>query len=288
MRKLSVRSKQLSIVLTAVLIFENANVYALGGVEGRVSSTFHSIPFHSETGEFFDTDNLVTDYVNDDGDVGTDESATGNNQIDEEGDEYVDSGESANDGSAAPPSEPPPVADPLQLEFNSYSLHTRVQDMIAAAREHIRLDPDRYKETVRYRYRGRWRTRTIAYCYRAVKDAMRASGMVPEDFGGSGVARDAETDLKNSTYGFRDLLEDPLYREILRNNPRMAPKGSLLVYRTADGAPRRISRAGHVEIKTQDSGIHGYISISERNEPTYGYQVPRHRQLIGVLIKDDP
>ena len=47
-------------------------------------------------------------------------------------------------------------------------------------------------------------------------------------------------------------------------------------------------RAGHVEIKTQDSGIHGYISISERNEPTYGYQVPRHRQLIGVLIKDDP
>lgn len=294
MRKLSVFTKRLSILLTVLLFFENNSVHAIGGVEGRATvGTFHSIPFHSETDEYFTDEDL---FGNDQygGEIGADETAYGgvdNGQnrigdIDDVGDEYADleEGEQANDGSAPPPE--PQVADPLQLEFNSYSYHVRVQDMIAAAREHIRLDPDRYKEYRRNRRTGR--TRVIAYCYRAVKDAMRASGMVPETFTGSGVARDAEVDLVTPLYGFRDLLQDPIYREILRNNPRMAPKGALLVYRTTRNAPRRISRAGHIEIKTEDSGIHGYISISERPEPTYGYHVPNHRELTGVLIKDDP
>jgi hypothetical protein len=46
-----------------------------------------------------------------------------------------------------------------------------------------------------------------------------------------------------------------------------------------------VSKAGHIEIKTENSGVHGYISVSETNRPTYGYAIPAQRKLIGVLIK---
>lgn len=163
----------------------------------------------------------------------------------------------------------------LQQAFFHYSTSPDVTAMITAARNHIRANPRRYIRRVK------GRRNPITLCYRAVKDAMRASGMVPSIFQGGAEARTGVTELKS--VGFANLLENPDVRHLLENNPRMAPKGSILVYDTAPGA--RASRAGHIEIKTENSGTDGYISISETNRPTYGYRIPQVRRLIGVMFK---
>jgi hypothetical protein len=105
--------------------------------------------------------------------------------------------------------------------------------------------------------------------------------MVPTSFQGGAQARTGVGELER--VGFTNLLDNPDVRFLLENNPIMAPKGTILVYETAPGA--RASVAGHIEIKTQDSGQDGYISISETNRPTYGYRIPQVRRLIGVMYK---
>lgn len=161
----------------------------------------------------------------------------------------------------------------VQQAFKDYSGHEKVVKMIAEARQHIADKPDRYI----IRRGGRKKT----FCYRAVKDAMCDSGMVPLVFAGSSVARNGVKDLE--PLGFRNLLEDPNFKNIMKDDPKMAPKGAILVYETAKGA--RPSAAGHIEIKTEDSGVNGYISVSETDKPTYGYAIPSQRKLIGVLVK---
>lgn len=161
----------------------------------------------------------------------------------------------------------------VQQAFSAYSEHAKVVNMIAQARQHIADKPGRYIS----RANGRKKT----YCYRAVKDAMRDSGMVPVMFTGSSVARNGVKDLE--PFGFRNLLDDPNFNNIMKDDPKMAPKGAILVYETTKGA--RASVAGHIEIKTENSGVDGYISISETDKPTYGYPIPSKRKLIGVLVK---
>ena len=162
--------------------------------------------------------------------------------------------------------------------YKNYSESTDVIKMIAAARENIADNPGRYIS----RRKNNGKSKKMTFCYRAVKGAMRESGLVPSVFIGGGLAKNAVSDLK--PIGFRNLLDDENVKDILKNNPRMAPKGSILVYETVPGA--KASSAGHIEIKTDDAGSDGYISISETERPTYGYPVPQVRRLIGVLIRD--
>lgn len=157
-------------------------------------------------------------------------------------------------------------------DFEQYSNSDKVQKMIQAARSNLKKYPDRYINE-----NGGFRK---TYCYRAVKDALRKSKMVPFTFEGDSVASSGVKDLTSS--GFKNLLNDKNYKLILESNPRLAPKGSILVYETVQGAG--ISNYGHIEIKTKDSGQDGYISISESKRPTYGYAVPQQRKLIGVMI----
>lgn len=161
----------------------------------------------------------------------------------------------------------------IQEAFRNYSENERVVNMIFQARQHIADNPNRYI----IRANGRKKT----YCYRAVKDAMRASGMLSVMFTGSSLAKKGVTDLK--PHGFRNLLDDPNFRNIMKDDPKMAPKGAILVYETAKGAG--VSPAGHIEIKTENSGINGYISVSETDRPTYGFAIPSKRKLIGILVK---
>jgi len=68
------------------------------------------------------------------------------------------------------------------------------------------------------------------------------------------------------------------------SDPRMAPRGAILLYEPAAhlGTCADIrGRRGHIEIKTADSGSHGYVSISESDRPAYNLP----RTLIGVYIK---
>jgi hypothetical protein len=163
----------------------------------------------------------------------------------------------------------------LQQAFDQYANSKEVSEMIEAARKHIRDNPRRYIRRVK------GRKNPVTLCYRAVKDAMRASGMVPTSFQGGAQARAGVGELER--VGFTNLLDNPEVKSLLENNPIMAPKGTILVYETAPGA--RASVAGHIEIKTQNSGQDGYISISETNRPTYGYIIPQVRRLIGVMYK---
>ena len=144
--------------------------------------------------------------------------------------------------------------------------------MIYTARRQLRANPKRYKDG------------EATYCYRAVKDALRASFLIGEgDFGGA-YARQGVNDL--AQFGFRNLLDDRELYIILKNNPFMAPKGAILVYKVKvlKNARPNINPAGHIEIKTEDSGLDGYISISEEKRSAYGLH-PTYLELIGVLIK---
>ncbi len=161
----------------------------------------------------------------------------------------------------------------VQAAFSTYSSSDKVTKLVSKAREHLIGNPNRFI----VRSGGKKKT----YCYRAVKEALRASGLVPVVFGGSSLARLGVNDLTG--FGFRNLLDDPDFKNIIKDNPKMAPMGAILVYDTAKGAS--VSKSGHIEIKTENSGFHGYISVSETNRPTYGYAIPAQRKLIGVLIK---
>jgi len=180
--------------------------------------------------------------------------------------------------------------NPIARAFAGYSSSETVNELIQIARDQIADNPGRY---IVRRENGRVQT----YCYGAVKDALRGSGMVPEDFTGTRYARNAVEDLGEA--GFANLLDlpprgDPQYEakmainSMLVNNPAMAPRGTILVYRTVNGAVRSNGRAvdpaGHTEIKTLDVGDDGYISVSEKTVPTYGYSLATQRTLIGVMF----
>jgi hypothetical protein len=181
--------------------------------------------------------------------------------------------------------------NPIARAFASYSSSEMVTELIRIAREQIAVNPDRY---IVRRANGRVQT----YCYGAVKDALRGSGMVPADFTGGRFAYNAVVDLAVPEAGFKNLLDMPRRGEpnyeaklavssMLQNNPSMAPPGSILVYRTVNGARRSNGRpvdpAGHTEIKIGAVGEDLYISVSEKDVPTYGYSLVTQRTLVGVM-----
>ena len=93
-------------------------------------------------------------------------------------------------------------------------------------------------------------------CWRAVKEALLASGVVssrPKTV----LAKQAAQELV-TTYGFRQLAV---------NDPYQAPVGSVLVYNSARSA-------GHVEIRTAD----GFVS-------DFRSKTPSRRPLLGVFVK---
>lgn len=162
----------------------------------------------------------------------------------------------------------------IRGQFNTYSESDKIKKMIATAKKHIKNNPNKYIKRSR-------RGGTMTYCYRAVKEALVKAGLIPGMFYGSSSASDGAVELKK--IGFTNLLEDQKIKAILKNNPRMAPKGAILVYETSIGAG--VSRYGHIEIKTEHAGADGYISIKETNTPTFGYAIPAQRKLIGVMVK---
>jgi hypothetical protein len=181
--------------------------------------------------------------------------------------------------------------NPIVMAFSGYSNSDAIDDLIRAARQHIEDNPHRY---IIRKPNGRVQT----YCYGAVKDALRAAGMLTGGYNCSGYARNCVNDLEDKRAGFRNLLDlpsknDPNYEtkmainSMLVNHPEMAPKGTILVYRTVPGAKRSngkaVDMAGHTEIKVGDVGEDLYISVSEKDVPTYGYSLVTQRNLIGVM-----
>ncbi|MGZ3691204.1 MAG: hypothetical protein ACXVAX_06860 [Pseudobdellovibrio sp.] len=162
----------------------------------------------------------------------------------------------------------------IKAHFSSYSDSDIVKFMITSARDDLRLYPNRYVVNLRGHKKK-------TFCYRAVKDALRAAAMIPNNYNGTKYAYNGVKDLKAA--GFKNLLDDHQFGLMLANRPILAPKGAVLVYETPKGS--KANSAGHIEIKSEDSGIDGYISISESQKPTYGYAIPSQRRLIGVMIK---
>ena len=166
----------------------------------------------------------------------------------------------------------------IRSRMDIYSKSNQVKKLLEAARANLKTEI--YIETVMID----GKPKKVTYCYRAVKDALRDIGWVQRSFQGSGVAIDALSDL--SKKGFVNLLKDKYIGHMIGQDASLAPMGTIIVYETDAKAPKKISRAGHVEIKTKDSGIEGYISISESKLPTYGYPVPQYRKIIAVMYKN--
>ena len=168
----------------------------------------------------------------------------------------------------------------LREKFDAFSNSETTQRLIQAARDNLQTND--YVEMVYDKKTKKYKKHT--HCYRAVKDALRGSGFLRpgEPFGGI-LAYNGVNELE--AIGFKNLLDDPDYGPLIVNNPAMVPKGMILVYETASSAPARVSRAGHIEIKTADAGSEGYISVSEFAKPTYGYPIPTIRRLIGAMYK---
>lgn len=166
----------------------------------------------------------------------------------------------------------------IRARMDVYSNSNQVKKLLDEARANLKTQV--YTEVVAVN----GKPKRVTYCYRAVKDALRDAGWVQRSFQGSGVARDAVTDLQQK--GFVNLLTDRYVGKLIGQDASLAPLGSIIVYETPEAAPQNVSRAGHVEIKSKHSGEEGYISISESRRPTYGYPVPQHRKIIGVMYKN--
>lgn len=174
----------------------------------------------------------------------------------------------------------------MRDNFRSYSEHPRIVSLIETAR----LNLQKKSYVVRQYDPDKKVTHFVTYCFRAVKEALQGSGILNYYLSGD-EANEGVIQLTRA--GFRNLMDIPQYEQILRNNPRLAPKGMILVYKTNPhynpgpncGKCARPSQAGHIEIKSSDAGVDGYISVSVTQKPTYGYLIPQQRLLIGVMYK---
>ncbi len=173
----------------------------------------------------------------------------------------------------------------IRDRFRSYSDNVLIVRLIQEARQNLRVKSyvekrvDPVTKAVSYAF----------FCYRAVKEALQGAGLVRNYLAG-GEARESIQPLIRT--GFKNLFDDAAYARLMAANPRFAPMGSILVYANNPSfdvntcrSRCRSSTAGHIEIKTAEAGLDGYISVSESFQPTYGYPVPAQRQLIGVMVK---
>lgn len=138
--------------------------------------------------------------------------------------------------------------------------------------------------TINYLEKNYTGKRSRMKCYRVVKEALanqtkRGKGpgnnLIPKWFA-SQKAKNAVTDLKK--YGFINLLENNEYQSI-KDNPRLAPKGAVLVYQT------KHHRWGHIEVK-MDAGENSRFGFDMvNNKPITESRRGKNYKLIGVLIK---
>lgn len=147
---------------------------------------------------------------------------------------------------------------------------------------------------------------STGYCYRYVKNALFQSGITFPRLNGA-YAKNASTQLE--IQGFKNLLNpEHLQNSKLKNenmkdllkNPNLAPKGAILVYEPnpANRAVRVCKNvkgskkcfwdqdAGHIEIKTKESGLGGYVSDYYNEKARTGKaMVTADRKLVGIYYK---
>jgi hypothetical protein len=130
--------------------------------------------------------------------------------------------------------------------------------------------------------------RSRGKCYRKVKDALAAGGLIRSWYSGI-PARSAREALK--ARGFINLLDTQPYKSEM-NLCSKAPKGAVCVYSSGipcKGSARQNPDCGHIEIKTGLSGNNAYVS--DYSYPTAINETPRAKRygsrykLIGVMIK---
>lgn len=139
-----------------------------------------------------------------------------------------------------------------------------------------------------------YRESKFRWCYRYVKNALDEAKMTSKRLEGV-LPRNAGDRLKAE--GFINIMDDPkLVGKI--TDPSQAPKGAILVYEpnpvtrlvqtTSDDGKRTIVSpdAGHIEIKTEDVGVGGYVSdYYSTNARTGKGLVSDDRKLIGIYVK---
>jgi hypothetical protein len=103
--------------------------------------------------------------------------------------------------------------------------------------------------------RSRAHPKTTWYCWRYVKDALLASGVI--------ASRPTSAWAKNAG---EELCRRFGFRRLNITDPRRAPVGAVIVYGGAD--------AGHVELRTPDGFVSDFIS-----------RTPYPRPLVGVFVK---
>jgi len=119
--------------------------------------------------------------------------------------------------------------------------HYYVPNVHPSAKVDPRIDPRLRRAASIAQERANARTK--ARCWRYVKQALVAAGVV-DSYPQTEYARDAGEELVRS-YGFKRL---PM------RDPYAAPLGAVIVYRNARGG------AGHVELRTQNGFVSDYAS----------------------------
>lgn len=124
-------------------------------------------------------------------------------------------------------------------------------------------------------------TSSLGRCYKYVKVALQASGMVSNYLAGEH-AKDAGPELTRE--GFTNLLDRPDHG---LEGPLDAPVGAVIVYGTTDGSPH-----GHIEVRIVNAEgeqvvASDYVSDTPRTQTREGAKrlMGRGRQVIGIWVK---
>lgn len=165
--------------------------------------------------------------------------------------------------------------------YAKYSKDPKTAKMIAFAKEK-KLGPEEYSKT------------KLKWCYRYVKNALLHAKLTSKRLEGA-LARNSGDKLRAE--GFINIMEDPKFSGKI-TSPSQAPKGAILVYepnpvtrltRTLDDKGKKsilAPDAGHIEIKTEDVGVDGYVSeYYSKNARTGKGLVSEDRKLIGIYVK---
>ncbi len=127
---------------------------------------------------------------------------------------------------------------------------------------------------------------STSYCYRYVKNALLASGMIRSRPDGN--ANIAVEGLKSK--GMINMLDNPTYRAIINGDPRKAPKGAVIIY---GNNGRKPPHWGDTQIKTTSGyGDTKFVSdFVSSNTYLASPKAQRARRddipyrIIGVMIK---
>ncbi len=121
------------------------------------------------------------------------------------------------------------------------------------------------------------------YCYRKIKQALLAGGLVTGGYWSSQAARNGATDLLDR--GFVNLVNGPWNGDGVSlpqiTDVRDAPEGAVLVYEGGNNTTCGGQLCGHIEIKSGP----GYTAVSEviHDNPMN----PERYRLVGVMVKPE-